>query len=259
MIDDGSTDGTADLVQREFPSVRLLRHQESRGYVVRRNEAARLATGDVVCSIDDDAIFSASSIVGQVLAEFSNCRIGAVAIPFIDVLRGPSVRQKAPEREQVWITDTYIGTAHAVRRDIFLQLGGYREYLVHQGEETDFCIRMLDSGYFVRLGSSEPIHHFESPKRDLRRMDFYGCRNGVLLAWQNTPASFLPLHLGSTTLRALGWTLSPSRLKVRTLGLLAGWVAMLGTERKPVKTKTYKLFRRLRKCGPIPLDSCTAQ
>ncbi len=82
--------------------------------------------------------------------------------------------QSPPNTSGTWITDTFIGTAHALRRDIFLKLGGYRDHLVHQGEESDFCIRMLDAGYLVRLGRSDPINHWESPKRDLRRMDFYG-------------------------------------------------------------------------------------
>ena len=83
------------------------------------------------------------------------------------------VRQRAPDPSAVWVTDRFIGTAHAVRRDVFLACGGYREFLVHQGEEGDFCIRMLAGGHHVRLGNSDPIHHFESPRRDFRRMDYY--------------------------------------------------------------------------------------
>src|ERR1043166_7728871 len=143
VMDDGSTDGTASLVRNEFPGVKLQRFEESKGLIVRRNDAARLAEADIIFSIDDDAAFSTSTIVAQTLVEFDSQRIGAIAIPYTDINRGPEIRQRAPERDQIYITDTYIGTAHAVRRDVFLSVGGYREQLVHQGEERDYCLRMF--------------------------------------------------------------------------------------------------------------------
>jgi glycosyltransferase involved in cell wall biosynthesis len=126
-----------------LPVLRLIRHEVSAGYIVRRNEAARLARGDVIFSLDDDAVFSSPLVVEQTLRDFSHPRIGAVAIPYIEPHKANTEMQRAPTREDVWITASYIGTAHAVRRDVFLALGGYREHLVHQGEEGDFCIRML--------------------------------------------------------------------------------------------------------------------
>ena len=126
-----------------LPVLRLIRHEVSAGYIVRRNEAARLARGDVIFSLDDDAVFSSPLVVEQTLRDFSHSRIGAVAIPYIEPHKANKEMQRAPTREDVWVTASYIGTAHAVRRDVFLALGGYREHLVHQGEEGDFCLRML--------------------------------------------------------------------------------------------------------------------
>ena len=146
-----SADGPASLpatrhsppVTTGSPVLRLIRHEVSAGYIVRRNEGARLAKGDVIFSLDDDAVFSSPFVVEQTLRDFSHPRIGAVAIPYIEPHKANKEMQRAPTREDVWITASYIGTAHVVRRDVFLALGGYREHLVHQGEEGDFCIRML--------------------------------------------------------------------------------------------------------------------
>ena len=131
------------LVTTGSPVLRLIRHEVSAGYIVRRNEGARVARGDVIFSLDDDAVFSSPLVVEQTLRDFSHPRIGAVAIPYIEPHKANKEMQRAPTREDVWITASYIGTAHAVRRDVFLALGGYREHLVHQGEEGDFCLRML--------------------------------------------------------------------------------------------------------------------
>jgi GT2 family glycosyltransferase len=246
VIDDGSTDGTAAMVASDFPKAVVYRCEISSGYIEARNLGARLAAGDIIFSIDDDAVFSSPNIVAQTISDFCDDRIGAVAIPFIDVNKRPDVRQKAPDEDGIWITDSYIGTAHAVRRELFLRLGGYYPNLVHQGEEEDFCIRMLDAGHVVRLGRSAPIHHFESPKRDFSRMDYYGVRNLILFAWRNTPAVALLPHLFFTTLRALSWTLRLRRLRTRFTGLLAGYLLLLKTPRHPVATDSYLRFRSLK-------------
>jgi glycosyltransferase involved in cell wall biosynthesis len=254
VMDDGSTDGTADMVRAEFPQAVLHRRDESRGLILRRNEGARLAKGEVIFSIDDDAAFSTPHVVEQTLSDFCDSRIGAVAIPYLEPHKNNRLMQKAPDREGVWITDGFIGTAHALRRDIFLNLGGYREHLVHQGEESDFCIRMLDAGLVVRLGNSDPILHFESPRRDFRRMDYYGCRNPVIYAWQNVPMPWLPIHLVATSINCLRWTFRPSRFLVRLRGVLAGWVAMLSSPRSPVKSSVYRASRQFRKLGTLSLS-----
>ena len=144
---------------------------------------------------------------------------------------------RAPSRDGIWVTDAYVGTAHAMRRDIFLQLGGYRESLFHQGEESDFCIRMLDAGYVVRAGNADVVCHYESPRRDFRRMDIYGRRNDILFAWHNVPARLLPLHLAGTTFNGLRWGLGTKRLANMIRGLLRGYLASAryATCRRPVR------------------------
>ena len=259
VIDDGSTDGTSDLVHNEFPQVLLHRFDESKGLIVRRNDAARLAQGDVIFSIDDDAAFSTPLILEQTLAQFDDPRIGAVAIPYIDINRDTTVHQRAPDHQQVWVTEAYIGTAHALRREVFLRLHGYREHLVHQGEESDYCIRLLAANFVVRLGQADPILHFESARRDSRRMDFYGCRNTILFAWQNIPMPYLPAYLFATTLNCLRWTFDPKRFPTRLAGILIGYRDCLKTKRAPVSRAIYQHWRRLKKNSATPLDSLWPQ
>jgi len=250
VIDDGSQDGTAQLIAVEFPRVRLIRHAESRGLVARRNEGVAVATTDVVVSIDDDAILATPRIVGEAMAAFDCAQVGAVAIPYANVKRGAEVHQLAPDRHRRYVTDTFIGTAHAVRRDVFLALGGYRERLFHQGEEADYCIRMLAAGFVVRLGHGDHIHHFESPRRDLSRMDHYGPRNAVLFAWQNVPFPAALAQMPVTIAGVLGLTLEPSRLLTRAGGVVDGLTSCARFDRAPVPEPVFRLWRRLRRAAP---------
>lgn len=254
VIDDGSGDGTSEMVRKEFPAVRLVRHTESRGLIVRRNEGARLALAPVVFSIDDDAAFQSRDTVKQTLQEFDHPRVGAVAVPFVNINQDTMVRQRAQDTGRVWVTDRYIGTAHAIRRDLFLSLGGYREHFVHQGEEGDYCLRMLARGNVVRLGTADPIHHFESPRRSFERMDYYGRRNDILFAWHNIPLPDLLWHLPATTVSGLMTAVRCGRYRHMLAGLAKGYLdSMSMASRCPISKKIYGLFRLLKSEGPILL------
>ncbi len=101
VIDDGSTDGTAEMVG---PS------SQGSGWFTTSTRAdissgatrgwAFFAVGAVVFSIDDDAAFSAPGLVGPDPHAISRRPVvGAVAMPYIDVNRDPRVRQAAPDAD----------------------------------------------------------------------------------------------------------------------------------------------------------------
>jgi GT2 family glycosyltransferase len=256
VIDDGSSDRTADVVRQQFPSVRFVRSEHSLGYIVQRNRGARLASGEFVFSLDDDAIFSTPDVVAKTMQDFENERIGAVAIPYIEPHKTNRVLQQPPDNIDVWVTNTFVGTAHAVRREIFLALGGYRESLFHQGEESDFCVRMLAAGYVVRRGRSAIIEHYESSHRDFRRVDMYGRRNNLLFGWHNAPSLLLPLVLVATSLHGIRHGLRVRRVKPMVAGLFAGYCAIWRerANRAPVPWPVFVLYRDLVNRGAIPLE-----
>lgn len=254
IIDDGSTDGTAQMVKNEYPTVHFVHSDKSCGYIVQRNLGARLAKSNFIISIDDDAELSSPNIVKQTLKYFKNPRIGVVAIPYVEPSKENKILQKPPESGTTWISESFKGTAHALKKDIFLKLGGYQESLVHQGEESDYSIRLLNAGYVVCLGDLDPIIHWESPKRDFNRMDFYGSRNNIIFVWQNVPMPYMPIHLIGTTFNTLRFTCNPTRFVNRLYGVLMGYSNFFTLRREPVQKQTYLLWREIRKHGAQPLD-----
>ena len=258
--DDGSTDGTAEMVREEFPAVRVHREPESVGLIVARNRAARLVDTPVIVSIDDDAEFMTPDTVEQTLRDLDSPGIGAVAIPHVDVNKDADGWQapRAPDRgETVWVTSAYVGTAHAVRRDLFLQLGGYREEFFHQGEELDFCLRLLDAGWWVRLGrAAHPIHHYESPKRDLRRVDVYGRRNEILHIWLNVPGRWVLPHVAFRALKGvrLGFQVGRPRNMLAGIGQGLRSGPRAWRRRSPVRLATVRVDHRLRREQAVRIE-----
>lgn len=249
VIDDGSTDGTAEMVRSEFPGVELFRFEESQGYIVRRNHGARLAAGEIIFSIDDDAEFSTPDVVAQTMREFAHPRVGVVAIPYVDIKYGPKVRHRSPEAEGVWVAGQYVGTAHALRKDIFLALGGYRELLHHMGEERDFCLRMLDAGFVVKMGSSDLIYHYESPVRKSNWNRRFTRRNDLLNAVCNVPFPQVLLHMPGTIISGALYGARNGCLIETLKGylLFASVARKAWAERKPVTSETYRLDRLLKR------------
>jgi GT2 family glycosyltransferase len=248
VIDDGSTDGTPEMVRAEFPQVKFEQHKGPNGPSMLRNLGSKLATAPILFPIDDDSTFASPHTVQQTLAEFDHPRVGAVGIPFINVRLNQNLWQHAPQSSGIYVTQAYIGAAHALRRDLFLHLGGYRPHFFYMGEEQDYCIRMLDAGYVVRLGRADPMHHHESPSRSLVRSDIYGRRNDVLYLWHNAPFPEAPIYLIGTTVRGVIFGFRVGRPWRMIRGLASGWLAVLHewSGRKPVSRQTYKLSRMLK-------------
>jgi len=246
-MDDGSSDGTSDMVRSEFPSARVERTPISLGLVAQRNRASLLSSGEIIFSIDDDAEFSTPFVVEQTLAGFAHSRVAAMAIPYVEPKKPKQEFRCAPDADAIWVTDSFRGTAYGLRRDVFLELGGYREQIIHQGEEMDFCIRLLNKGFVVRLGHGDVIIHYESPKRDLRRQGFYGRSNDILFAWRNVPMPYFPGHLLATSLNGLMHTVR-TKSASDFQGMLSGYLGIVGgCYRQPVSRSTYRLHRLLKR------------
>jgi GT2 family glycosyltransferase len=259
VVDDGSSDGGPEAIADAFPTVRVARHEESRGYIVRRNEGAALAAAPLVVSIDDDAEFGAADTITRLLPLFEDPRIGAAALPHVDLLQGAHVIQEAPADGDRYATACFRGTAYAIRRELFAELGGFRESLFHQAEEQDLCLRLLEAGSVVAIARTAPVLHHASPKRDQLRAWVYGPRNDVLFAWHNVPMPDLLARLAKVSAYELLLGLRVRRPLVFARSLLAGYGRALRSrgDRRPVSRGVYSLYRRL-EAGPRRINELSA-
>lgn len=256
VMDDASTDGTQAMVETEFPDVSYHRSSDNRGPCYHRNRGIELAQTDIVFPLDDDSVLQSPFTLEQTLKEFDDSRIAAIAIPFTNILQNQIIWTKAPNPDQTYLTHAFVAASHAVRRTSFLAVGGYREDLFYMGEEGDLSIRLLQNGFYVRLGSADPIYHYQPPQRVSRRTDTYGRRNDVLFVYFNTPASLLVPHLLGTMLKGFLFGLQVGRPRYVLQGFYQGYRGMLTQRqlRQPVDIDCYRLFRRLKKQIATPLN-----
>lgn len=192
VVDDGSTDGTADVVQqaRTTNSLRLV-CQSNAGPAAARNAGIRAARGDVVVFIDDD-VEPAPQCVAVHLAQHDRDRsivlIGPMSTP-ADHPMSPWVAWEQLQLEK-WYpyfrTDPQAGYHHfytgnaSVRRRWLEQVGGFDvEYT--RAEDIELAHRLEQAGcHFVVDLDAAALHHAERSLASWRRIPFDYGRNEVL-------------------------------------------------------------------------------
>lgn len=251
VVDDSSTDGGPDMVKRDFPWVHLVENKESRGYIVRRNEGAKLATTEFVISIDDDAIFSTPSVVRQSLEYFDKPWVGAVMIPHKDIVNGNVMGKygHAPDANETYVVPSYIGCAHIVRRELFCKLGGYPEDYIHWGEEAVYCRKLLNAGYFVRVAVSDPIHHLPHSLGRHGPRNIFIYRNRTLGIARDVPLRYLPVEYSRMFASLVrDFAKLPEERGYVLRGLWQGMRDSIRSfgRRSPLSPRAFKMFRFLR-------------
>jgi glycosyltransferase involved in cell wall biosynthesis len=161
IVDDGSADGTADLIAGlADPRVRLERNPVPCGVSRARNRGIAAARGDWVAFLDDDDLWAPDKLSSQVAAAESSerdwCYAGTVAVsPSLEVLAGGPPPQPAEvSRWLPWRNMVRDGASNVlVRRELLQRTGGFDASLRH----------MSDWDLWIRLGQAGPPAAVERP------------------------------------------------------------------------------------------------
>lgn len=155
VVDDGSTDATADAVAPYLDRIRYVR-QENRGKAAARNAAVKLAEGDLVAFCDSDDAWLPDRLERQLAAFERRPEVGMVhgQVDLVDADLRPLPEQTAAHRELFSAAHrdgaTYASYAFncrclsstiLVRREVFETVGLYDCDLPI--EDYDFYLRLL--------------------------------------------------------------------------------------------------------------------
>lgn len=260
VYDDASEDNQINFFKTKYPNVKFFRSIKNVGYINLRNNGFAKAKGDFVFSLDDDAFFVEKETIAEAVKAFIKYpKMGVATMPFkepkdnqysIESLLNESIEETIPA-----LVASYCGAVHAVRRVAILEVGGYREFFFHQGEEVDLSVRLMEKGWkIIRINTPASIH-CPSPVRDWTRLHVFGPRNAILFNFLNAPFPFVIPRLIINTIGVLwhGWRIGEMWLKI--VGVANGYGACVKyfAERKPVSIKTWRRFCSLLK-NPEPLE-----
>lgn len=189
VVDNASTDGSADIVPRDFPEVILIRNETNRGFAAANNRAAHRASGRYLFFLNNDTVVPPGSM-GQ-LVRYLDERPDVVAVgpkligedglpqrsgrnlPTLGALMHRGV---LPVRWTHLFARQYRDYRHAfdpnvsgavpqlaaaallVRREAFNQIGGWDESFQFGVEDVDFCLRLARLGAIHYLADALIIH-----------------------------------------------------------------------------------------------------
>ena len=232
IFDDASDQSCPFDVSHLSLPIQIHRFTESKGYIVRRNQIAQSIKTKYYLSLDDDSYPVSGSLETAIkFAELLNdllCLSFSIYNPVLKKYENQTLKKEPyPVR-------FFIGCGHLLHRERFLELGGYREELIHQGEEMEIAARAFQRSWYCYHFPHFLIHHTASNAgRNWHRMDFYGARNNVLWNDWFVPHQFKLIKQSRTLLARMYYG-----LRVKRLGQFQGEFAGF----KDVKQ--FKLYRQ---------------
>jgi glycosyltransferase involved in cell wall biosynthesis len=155
VVDDGSTDGTPELVA----GVRVLR-QEGEGPAAARNRGAAVAKGDVLAFTDADCFPSPGWLAAGLAALRHADLVQGAVEPDPTARRLPLDRTIAVHRE----TPLFESANLFVRRDLFERIGGFEQWIEPEigksfGEDLWFGWRARRAGARTAFARDALVHH----------------------------------------------------------------------------------------------------
>jgi GT2 family glycosyltransferase len=258
LVFDDASDAPVASVLTGRPRVKVVRDDRGPGNIVGRNVLMREASAETVLLLDDDAaLLDGHSVERGLDLLLSDENVAAVAFAQANVDGSSWPESMQPARGQsVRYVTAFIGFAHLLRRDVFLQLGGYRERFVFYGEEKDYCLRLLDRGLsVVYLPDARVVHAQDASGRTPQRYLRYVTRNDCLNAIYNEPLGrmvwLLPARLVLYFRMRRQWKVNDPAGWWWVVKEVAGNAAAAWRMRKPVSRRTLAAWRRLRD-SPAP-------
>lgn len=195
LVDNGSSDGTADFVRRNFPQVRTIESPVNLG-AAGRTLGTRLAETPYVAFADDDSFWAPGALraAADVLDRHPQLGVLAARVLVGDEQRSDPTNDLLRESPLGWPESLpgprilgFLACASVVRRTAYLQVGGFSELLFFFGEEELLALDLMTHGWELSYLDSVVVHHFPQAQPAGQR-GALGWRNSLLTAAMRRPA-----------------------------------------------------------------------
>jgi hypothetical protein len=199
VVDNASDDGSVQMLQKNFPWVRVIINRNNEGFARANNQALRAARGEFLLLINPDTVVQEDTLrvmlrffqenpgVGMAGCKILNpdgtfqlaCRRSFptpwVAFTRLAGLSGLFPRSRLFGRynltylspDETYEIDAVSGSFMMLRRQVYQEVGGLDEAFFMYGEDLDWCYRIQREGWRIYYVHSTQIIHYkgESTRR----------------------------------------------------------------------------------------------
>lgn len=195
LVDNGSGDGTPELVGRHFPDIDVVALSSNHGSAA-RNIGVERARTPYVAFADDDSWWAPGMLARAVEVLDAHPRLAVLAGR---MLVGPD---EFPDPVCALMADSPLGRdddlpgpsvlgflacGAVVRRDAYLEAGGFDEVVFFMGEEERLALDLATLGWGVAYVDDVVAHHHPSPARDSVERQARAARNRLLTMLMRRP------------------------------------------------------------------------
>lgn len=217
VVDNGSTDGSQDVLRTEFPSVKTIFYNENYGYAEGYNRAVKELGYEYSLLLNSDVEVTPGWLEPMYRFMVGNDNVAAcqpklraysnrdkfeyagASGGFIDKHGYPYCRGRIFDTvetdsgqyddvvEVFWAT----GAALMVRTAVYLSAGGLdKDFFAHM-EEIDLCWRIHRAGYSIKVVPQSVVYHLGggSLPASNPRKTYLNFRNNLFLLYKNLPVS----------------------------------------------------------------------
>lgn len=256
LVDNGSTDGSVELVQRQFPQVQVIPLERNYGFVVANNIGMAAGDAEFVAALNNDTVPEPGWLAALVDAAAGDARIAAVASKMLffgrpDLLDSAGVAadiaghawdmdagqpDPGPEERDVREVFGVCAGAALFRRAALLEAsavrgsgrGPFDEDFFNHAEDVDLCWRLRRLGHRCMYAPAARVLHVRSaadPEAAPKKTFVQG-RNKLWVMFKNYPAGvlarWLPVILFYDTLSVARQLVAQRHLAAAS-GRLAAW------------------------------------
>ncbi len=169
VADNGSSDQSVEMVESQFPWVKVIPFKENHGFAKANNIARKLAKGKYLFFLNPDTIVDPLAIERSIAYMELNHAVGlaGVCLKNLDNSVQHSVEYKYPGYRYVkkalatlpgkiaWV----MGAGIIVRREVFDILNGFDEDFFLYGDDMDLCLRTRKIGYEIGFIKDAIVYH----------------------------------------------------------------------------------------------------
>jgi GT2 family glycosyltransferase len=265
VVDNASVDGSAEMVQAEFPGVRLVTNDQNRGFTVANNQGLARGRGRYLLLLNPDTEVVGNALPVMVRYMDEHPAVGALGpqIRYPDGTLQPSRRRfptlatalvestvvqewwrDNPMLRRYYMTDTaedaeqpvdwVVGACLLVRREVYEQVGGLDESFFMYSEEMDWCRRIKSAGWEVIYLPSARVIHYEGKSSD----QVVAARH---IHFQTSKVHYFHKHHGALQGEVLRWFL----LTTYVYQLVREGLKWMLGHKRPMRAE------RIRACGQV--------
>ncbi len=209
LVDNASSDGSADLVRKEYPTVKVIDSGANLGFAGGTNLGIRASAGDLIALFNQDAVADETWLERLAGRIGSDDNIAGVAgkiyywtgnrsdkmvfcsWPRIDPVSAMAYNYSG--NEPAGEVDYLPGCAMLVRKKAIDEIGLLDEGYFLYFEETDWCARAIRAGYkMLYVPEAQAWHVVSASFSNMNVKLMYIMRNRIRFALKNFDRSYIP-------------------------------------------------------------------